>query len=67
MALKKLAKTSFFDEKLAIEIINKSIANGWKGLFELKPEKNEAANSENKINRQTPSTIVKNAIGWSRT
>lgn len=43
MATNKLKKLAFvngrFDEDKAVQIINNSIMNGWKGLFELKDEK----------------------------
>lgn len=43
MAASKLKKLAFvngrFDEDKAVQIINNSIMNGWKGLFELKEEK----------------------------
>lgn len=38
-ALKKLAEISNGDEETAIKIINQSIENSWKGLFELKNNK----------------------------
>lgn len=40
IAINDLAKKSDFNEEKAIEIINQSIANGWKGLFEVKNKKN---------------------------
>lgn len=39
LALKNLANASKNDYKKAIAIIHQSIANGWKGLFELKEQK----------------------------
>jgi len=38
--LKELGKLSNQDEETAIKIIGQSIANGWKGLFELKENTN---------------------------
>jgi len=40
LSLKQLAKLSKNSESDAIEIINQSIANGWKGFFELKTTQN---------------------------
>ena len=38
-ALKKLYRISEGNQETAIEIIEESMANGWKGLFKLKEEK----------------------------
>jgi hypothetical protein len=38
--LNQLLKLSANNEQNAIEIINQSIANGWKGFFELKTTQN---------------------------
>ena len=39
LAIKKLEQLSGGDNDKAIEIINQSIMNSWKGLFELKQDK----------------------------
>lgn len=47
--LDKLYKLSFNDEKVAINILKQSIANGWQGIFELKNENNgKQTNSQSK-------------------
>lgn len=50
-SIDQLIKLSNNKEESAIEIINTSIANGWKGFFELKNNKNETnrLNSEQKF------------------
>jgi hypothetical protein len=47
-ALKKLSGLAAGDENIAIKIIEQSIAEGWKGLFELKISKNGTKNSSNR-------------------
>lgn len=46
LAMKKLADLSNNDNDTAIEIINRSIMNGWKGLFPLKDENIQKGNRE---------------------
>lgn len=50
-ALIDLSKKSNGDELSAIEIINQSIANGWKGFFELKTKVNGNATHQPKLTR----------------
>lgn len=38
LAISKLEKLSGGDNELAIEILNQSIMNSWKGLFEVKKD-----------------------------
>lgn len=45
-ALNDLVKKSNGNEETAVKIIHQSLANGWKGLFELKNELNESASSK---------------------
>ena len=44
--LKKLANMSDGKEQVAMEIITESMANGWKGLFELKQKHNNAGSND---------------------
>lgn len=57
--LDKLYKLSLNDEKVAVSILNQSIANGWQGIFELKNENNgkQQANSQTK---EHPLTNIRN-------
>jgi len=50
-ALKKLAKLSNGNERTAMEIIAESMANGWKGFFELNENKNNAGGNNHKHER----------------
>ncbi len=43
-ALRKIGRLSNNDEYTAIEIINQSLENNWKGLFALKKQNNEPIN-----------------------
>lgn len=45
LAMNKLAELSGGDNDLAIEIVNQSIMNSWKGLFELKKTNKPSGNS----------------------
>lgn len=47
MALKRLVELSGDNEAKAIEIINQSLANSWKGFFPLKQDKKNGFTSEN--------------------
>ncbi|WP_407324046.1 DUF1376 domain-containing protein [Tenacibaculum maritimum] len=67
--LTELKNLSNNNQEVAIKIIQQSIDNGWKGLFELKQSKNGKSNNsssekEPRINRQTASTIKQNSEGW---
>lgn len=65
--LTELKNLSGNDEKTAIKIIQQSIDNGWKGLFELKingKQTNNTGDGESRINRQTAGTIISNSEGW---
>lgn len=53
-AIKDLAKICDRNESIAIEIINKSIASGWQGLFELKTKPNA-----NNSNGELPNYVAK--------
>ena len=53
-ALHKLQKISNHDYKTAIAIINESISNGWRGLFELKGSKQDS-----------PGHNLEEAIAWA--
>jgi len=46
-ALKQLEELSNFNEQNAIQIINQSIANGWKGFFKLQNQNNERTKTRN--------------------
>lgn len=59
-ALTELGNKSNGDEKTAIAIMHQSMANGWKGFFELKKNKNEAAS---KTNKQIFDTAMESEIG----
>lgn len=48
-ALKKLKRLSNDNEQTAIEIIEESMANGWKGLFKLKDEEKSSAKKEKRL------------------
>lgn len=61
-ALTELANKSNGNEKTAIKIIHQSMAKGWKGLFELKENKN--GNKSATVNRQTAEVIKSNSEGW---
>jgi len=50
LSLKQLVNLSNHNEQDAIEIINQSIANGWKGFFELKKQSHAKSNPEDKFN-----------------
>ena len=43
-ALNELVKLSNNQETVAIQIINQSITNGWKGLFTIKNQSNDKSN-----------------------
>tara|TARA_R110002020_G_scaffold318905_10_gene534578 strand:- start:6989 stop:7774 length:786 start_codon:yes stop_codon:yes gene_type:complete len=59
-ALTELGNKSNGDEKTAIAIMHQSMANGWKGFFELKKNKNETAS---KTNKQIFDTAMESEIG----
>ncbi|WP_424493928.1 hypothetical protein [Salinimicrobium sp. GXAS 041] len=61
-ALTELSNKAKGNEETAIAIIHQSMANGWKGFFELK--NNAHGNSEPTINRQTAEVIRRNSEGW---
>jgi hypothetical protein len=44
-ALKSLAEMSFWTEETAIQMINQSIANGWRGIFQLKTKSTNGTKS----------------------
>jgi len=46
-SLKDLVKLSGGDERIALEIIEQSMAKGWKGFFTLKNERNETGTYTN--------------------
>jgi hypothetical protein len=50
IAINHLVKLSNQKESDAIEIINQSIANGWKGFFELKKQSHAKSTPEDKFN-----------------
>lgn len=50
IAINHLVKLSNNNESDAIEIINQSIANGWKGFFELKKQSHAKSTPEDKFN-----------------
>jgi hypothetical protein len=50
-ALKKLARLANNTEQTAIDIILESMANGWKGLFELKNNHQHAGSNNNNTER----------------
>lgn len=49
LAIDKLFKLSNGDEHLMVEIINQSVMNSWKGLFELKGATGQTSNNQKKI------------------
>jgi len=51
-ALKKLKRLSNDNEQKAIEIIEESMANGWKGFFALKDEKEKPKSLAEKMRQQ---------------
>ncbi|CAL67429.1 hypothetical protein [Christiangramia forsetii] len=57
-ALTELANKSDGNEKKAIAIMHQSMSNGWKGIFELKTEKNV-----NNRNSESNTEIAKRAMG----
>jgi hypothetical protein len=57
----KINEIGFEKSKLVIE---KSITNGWQGLFWENVNNNKNNNNEPTINRQTTDTIRKNSQGW---
>ena len=59
-ALTELANKSNGDEKTAIAIMHQSMANGWKGFFEIKKNKNETVT---KTNKQIFDTAMESEIG----
>ena len=50
-ALKELLTLSKGYEDIAIKIINQSLANGWKGLFNLKEDGKGTTNNQRKLNK----------------
>jgi hypothetical protein len=50
-ALSELTKLSNGQENIAIKIINQSMANGWKGLFNLKEDAKGTSNNQRKLNK----------------
>ena len=50
-ALSELTKLSNGQEDIAIKIINQSMANGWKGLFNLKEDAKGTSNNQRKLNK----------------
>jgi hypothetical protein len=72
-ALGDLQEKADSNEKTAIAIIQQSMANSWKGFFEIKNENEKKlkpsfainfGDDEPKINRQTLKTIKANSEGW---
>jgi len=61
--LDKLYKLSFNDEKVAINILKQSIANGWQGIFELKNENN----GKQQINTQSKQHPLENIRNLAQT
>lgn len=59
-ALKQLSGLAKGNSQNAIEILHQSMANGWKGFFELKQKQN----GKPTINRQTEETYTSNSGGW---
>jgi hypothetical protein len=57
--LDKLYKLSYNDEKVAINILKQSIANGWQGIFELKNE-NNGKQQTNSQAKQHPLENIRN-------
>ena len=57
--LDKLYKLSLNDEKVAVSILNQSIANGWQGIFELKNE-NNGKQQTNSQSKQHPLENIRN-------
>jgi hypothetical protein len=49
--LQELTKLSNGQEDQAIKIINQSMANGWKGLFNLKEDAKGTSNNQRKLNK----------------
>jgi uncharacterized protein YdaU (DUF1376 family) len=47
-SLMALSEKANGNEETAIKIIHQSMENGWKGIFELKPQPNERSNSKSK-------------------
>lgn len=67
--LAKLEKLSNGNEQTAIVIINQSIENGWKGLFQLdnyhhKANHNETEKPKPLIGRMSAETVKRNLQGW---
>ena len=50
-ALKELLTLSKGHEDIAIKIINQSLANGWKGLFNLKEDAKRTSNNQRKLTK----------------
>ena len=50
-ALNELVTLSKYNENIAIKIINQSLANGWKGLFNLKEDAKGTTNNQRKLNK----------------
>lgn len=61
-ALKKLSELAQMDEQVAISIIEQSIANGYKGLFELKNQQNGKIGITNKKRGATADEIANAAF-----
>lgn len=53
----RLKRISIDDPKIAMQIIDQSLENGWQGLFELKPVFNGAAHQRN-TQKPTPTGTV---------
>ena len=50
-ALSELTKLSNGQEDIAFKILNQSMANGWKGLFNLKEDAKRTTNNQRKLNK----------------
>lgn len=59
IALENLNKLSNFNEQNAIQIINQSIANGWKGFFKLQNQNNETTKSRTATTNESLDYIKK--------
>jgi len=56
--LQELTKLSNGQEDIAIKIINQSMANGWKGLFNLKEDAKGTTNNHRKLSKGELDTLA---------
>lgn len=65
-ALKKLSELANGNVQIAIAIIHQSIANNWKGLFQLKDDNNGNRTNQNSAGNGTKSTLRENLSDLAR-